>query len=1103
MDYLFPLFSDRPFPYPPQGILGWIVWVLWWVVLIYLIRRWHVYDSPLKGGKRWLLFGLLVAQLIFSLTFGIRIPAWGALALPELPLGPRGPILMLFSAVPWFLAAGFLGPFYAAIVAVIPGILVGLLDSHNPYFFLEMALMGVMLGAMLRQRYRTPFYRLLRHPLFAAFMLMLVYALIFIVDATFLPGGSLVSRLDYALSNLRSVLVAFGASLFIGGIAGEIFYLMKVRGWGSQGSLEPSPAERSLQARFFYTMVPLGLAVLIALIVGDWYISGRAARQMLHDRMSNAAGTAVDGIPFFLEAGQDLIQQISDDPRLYQASSSEIPDILRENLRRVPFFRQLYLLDVDENLVGSFPDQGYDLTTAPLDESKGYALAKNGVRVQSYAIPPRAGAKAAQVTFISNVLDGQDNVRGVLIGRVDLESNPFTQPVITSLNSLDDIDGTGYLLDERGRILYNPSSDQLMSPYTGQTSPEDPFSDQTASDGRRSLVYYRQAIGRPWAASMWVPASQGQQLSLEFATPLLLIVLLIAVATAILAKFAIQGVTTSMQNLAVESDRIAQGQLDHSLNVEGQDEVGQLRRSFEQMRQSLKARLDELNQLLEVSQGVASSLDLEESLQPVLIAVVASGAGSARIVLDPATFPDLNQAPGGVPTRLGLGPSTTKVESLDDQILELGRGQDQIILTNPARVRILRFDSGTRRPEALASFSMRHENQYYGVLWVAYDESHTFSDEEIRYLRTLTSQAALAVANANLFLSAEVGRQRLAAILESTPDPILVTDAQNRLLLANPAVRKAFSSVVTDFSAGQDVEKVIPNIELVRLLKTDATERQPVEITLPDERTYLAIASNTLMNGQRGGRVCVMRDITQFKELDALKSEFVSTVSHDLRSPLTLIRGYATMLQMVGELNDQQSNYVHKIVLGIENMSRLVNNLLDLGRIEAGVGLQLELIPVRDVVEQVISTLQHQAAQKQIDLVVNFPEDAEPIVEADQALIQQALQNLVENAIKYTESGGRVEVSFEVRQDNAVLKVADNGIGIAPVDQARLFERFYRVARRGAMQQRGTGLGLAIVKSIAERHGGRVWVESQLGKGSTFYFMIPLRQSKALEGGNS
>jgi signal transduction histidine kinase len=177
-------------------------------------------------------------------------------------------------------------------------------------------------------------------------------------------------------------------------------------------------------------------------------------------------------------------------------------------------------------------------------------------------------------------------------------------------------------------------------------------------------------------------------------------------------------------------------------------------------------------------------------------------------------------------------------------------------------------------------------------------------------------------------------------------------------------------------------------------------------------------------------------------------------------------------------------------------MSRLVTNLLDLGRIEAGIDLQLELVPVRDVIERVIGALQLQANQKRIQVGLQLQDQTIPLLEADQALLQQALHNLVENAIKYTESGGKVLVQVDARQDRMLFVVSDTGIGIAPVDQPHLFERFYRGAQQGNRQQRGTGLGLAIVKSISERHGGQVWVESQLGKGSAFYMAIPLRQNK-------
>jgi two-component system phosphate regulon sensor histidine kinase PhoR len=173
----------------------------------------------------------------------------------------------------------------------------------------------------------------------------------------------------------------------------------------------------------------------------------------------------------------------------------------------------------------------------------------------------------------------------------------------------------------------------------------------------------------------------------------------------------------------------------------------------------------------------------------------------------------------------------------------------------------------------------------------------------------------------------------------------------------------------------------------------------------------------------------------------------------------------------------------------------LIGNLLDVGRIEAGIGLQLEMILVRDMIKHVIDAAQMQANQKRVQLHVEIPENLPPLIEGDQALLQQALLNLVENAVKYTISGRSIWVRVTVRKHMMIFAVQDAGIGISPVDQPRLFEKFYRTTDSQGKKERGTGLGLAIVKSIIERHQGQVGVESQLGTGSIFYFEIPLRQS--------
>lgn len=412
-----------------------------------------------------------------------------------------------------------------------------------------------------------------------------------------------------------------------------------------------------------------------------------------------------------------------------------------------------------------------------------------------------------------------------------------------------------------------------------------------------------------------------------------------------------------------------------------------------------------------------------------------------------------------------------------------------------SRTRGLDIDPSLPHPESLSAVALRHENRYFGVLWAAYKKQKVFNEADIRFITTLASQAALAVANIRLFLAVDAGRRQLETILNSTPDPVLVTDASNRLILANPAASQLFNVVIRR-GERQDLQRTIQIKPLYDLLQEASDEKRTSEIKMPDGKTFLATASAMTAEGRTVGRVCIMRDVTQLKEIDTLKSEFVSTVSHDLRSPLTLMRGYATMLEMGGELNDQQKSYVRMIVQGVENMSKLVNNLLDLGRIDFGVGLQVEQIPVLDIIERVTGGLQMAARNKNIALSVEIPRDMPHAVEADQALLHQAVYNLVENAIKYTPDGGEVTVNLLTAPDTLTFAIKDSGIGIQPEDRKRLFEKFYRGTHREALAQRGTGLGLAIVKSIAERHRGRVWVESELGKGSTFFLQVPLTQPK-------
>ena len=1092
MEPIFSLFKGAfATPLWPTAI-GWLWWFGFAVLVAWFAYNWKNYQLVWDGRTWGLVLGLSIFAILLNNIIGLRLPAGAALPPPGIPQEPLGPAMMVLSVLPWVLAGGMLGPIAAALVGFVGGLVRFGIDTQSIFTPLEMALLAALFSAAVRQRFRTWPYRLLREPLVAAFLLTGVFGLLFVVDSFMIASGSIATRIDYAQTRLLYSTLAFAGEIFVAGVFAQVLSLMFPGVWGRRMPLVPSPGERSLEARFLLGTGTLITSLLVSLLIGDWLVAGAAARQMLQTRMQGTAELASQSVPFFLETGQNLAGQLALTPGLSTGNTEQLSALLEQQIRAVPFFDQLMVLDAGGRVVGYYPPaSASDLVLYP-EESAGLQLAFSGVLSQTYTIPPVENGKAARVSFVISLFDPEsESFERVLVGRTNLETNPFTQPLINSLKSLEKLNGEGVLLDENNRILYHGvSSNAVMGKYSGQSKQEATFFDDTSPNGTRNLVYYQPALGRSWAVVITVPAQQSQELALSIAAPLSVMILALAVVSLISLRLGLRTVTSSMQTLASEAVRIAQGQLDHPLPVEGVDEVGQLRRAFEQMRSSLQSRLEELNRLLLVSQGVASSLDMGDAVEPVLEAILATGASAVRVVLTQASLQDTER---DVPSIFALGPSKEKYLYLDAQILSLTQQQDKIVLTNVARARTFALPSGQPAPASLMAFPLRHENRFYGTLWAAYDQPRLFSEADVRFLTTLAGQAALAASNNHLFLSAEVGRQRLAAILASTPDPVLVTDHLNRLLLANPAAWQTLGAAVGT-GEGQQIEKVISHKPLLDILQVSSADKLSAEVTVASGQVFLATASPVVADGRLVGRVCILRDVTHFKELDTMKTEFVNTVSHDLRSPLTLMRGYATMLEMVGELNEQQQGYVKKIISGVENMARLVNNLLDLGRIEVGVGLQLETAPLFDIVDRVTSTLQMQASQKNIELNVDLPKNIAPLIEADHALLQQAMYNLVENAIKYTPQGGQVTVRTRIEADIFRFEVQDTGIGIAPIDQPRLFEKFYRGGQREAREQKGSGLGLAIVRSIAERHGGQVWLESQLGRGSTFFLEVPLKQ---------
>jgi signal transduction histidine kinase len=267
---------------------------------------------------------------------------------------------------------------------------------------------------------------------------------------------------------------------------------------------------------------------------------------------------------------------------------------------------------------------------------------------------------------------------------------------------------------------------------------------------------------------------------------------------------------------------------------------------------------------------------------------------------------------------------------------------------------------------------------------------------------------------------------------------------------------------------------------------------------LDDGRVVSVHVSPVIFRDEFLGTVSIFRDITHMIELDRLKSEFVATVSHELRTPMTSIKGYVEVLLMgaAGQLNEQQTHFLEIVKSNNERLAVLVNDLLDISRIEAGrVSLSRQPLDLHALAEEATEMINRrmQEENRPMEVSLEIPRRLRPAY-GDQERVQQIFENLLENAYQYTPESGSILLSIHEDNGELQIEVKDNGIGIFPDDLERIFERFYRGEDPLILATSGTGLGLSIVKHLVEMHGGRIWAESSgiPGDGSTFSFTLPV-----------
>ncbi len=501
----------------------------------------------------------------------------------------------------------------------------------------------------------------------------------------------------------------------------------------------------------------------------------------------------------------------------------------------------------------------------------------------------------------------------------------------------------------------------------------------------------------------------------------------------------------------------------------------------------LRQRVNVLETLSQVGRLVTASLDLDEVLKNIIdTAVNITEAEEGSLLI-------LDEDSGNLYMRAALNFEDEFVQtfrlptadSLAGNVIQTGK---PVILDQDSPQKI----KTSYLVKSLLYVPLRAHGRIIGVLGVDNRESdRTFQEQDLTLVTALADYAAVAIENARLFTSTEIERHKLAAILSHIEDGVIVVDENQNIVLAN-RIARSFFELDDQRLEGRSFQNVFEDYpDLLDLIANGhGTLPYRDEIELDDER-ILDAQLNQIPNV---GLTITMHDVTYFKELDRIKSNFVHAVSHDLRSPLTSILGYIELLDRVGPVNERQEQFIKRVRTSVENITELINDLLDLGRIESGLDSRKEWVSLAKIIQYSTENYKETLRQRNQKLTLDIPSDLASIF-GDTVRLRQVIDNLLGNAIRYTPEGGAISIIAREENKKVFLQVSDTGYGIPAKDLPHIFDKFYR-ASNVVEDFVGSGLGLAIVKSIVENHQGRVWVDSIEGEGTTFTIVLPIEQQE-------
>ncbi len=1043
----------------PEGWIEWILFFGWTVLLAVLV--YHFYQKERiqeKNPANWIFYIFL--SIICSLLFSVRaFPIQFQFFPTAIPENSDFYILIL-QAMPWIAAAVFGKPILSIALALSGSIVFTGFYGHSVFTILLFSTIGYLFNVFLRSTNKLlePYQQ---HPIILISLVIVAAIPLFYIEQFASTRGGIALRLDASFHEGWTFYLSRISELLITGIFAEI--LIQKRSIKNKHTSEIQNERMGSKQKKTMHLISLFYLMLLMLTV-LWNVSRinilNSYREDMNTRLEHINASLTS--PFTTNAIR--VDQLSK-TTLIKGTASEMNAEIKTLFQPVQNVDEFYLFDNHGSLVYAYPSTSEE----EMQISDQEILIYQDVLSEKTILGSFSRGKESSLfmSILYPIIDNEDTVQRIVLTRMDLTRNPAFSAISTLLSEYE----------RNGmRLEFVNTQFDIHIPWTEMI------------DGENEQFSAAITTYVPMNLDGW-----GTQLTLgknvflaEFFNQIYLSFFLALAGIIFIGGLFFYRWAKLEESLTYLTNRFSAAS-----NVDGNlqrlnsypDSVV----DFLDVLKNVFQKIEFHHQKTETYLNLWNNHDDKESFRAVLEAALAFFAGQDSVYVRLFIENRIGEDTPQIYTHAEVE-NIKDFTYLNEQILLLGKEQDQLVVGNTGRFHQLTRALGKPFPQAFILKRIPMDKARSALLFIAYRDAQEFSPDFIEDFLERTNEFSRQLVKIDQLQQRLLEKNILSQLFDDLNFPLFIFI--NKILLYGNKAANDFL-MLDETEEHTSIEKRVQQNEIYNLMLKNYSQDHSVLTRETRDGSKFEI---DILNEEQPeiGKITVilLKDITREKKREEITRDFVTMLSHDLRSPITILQGYSKMMPMVGELNVTQQDYLEKIKSGLEIISSLVEGILLEDRIENGIQIIPEDIELGEILRDIKKQLDSLANQKRVTIEMKGISQ-ELKVNGDPILIKQAFYNVISNAVKYTEMDSIVKIMGEEKEEVIIIQIQDNGPGIASIDLPLIFEKYYHPKGNGSLYDKQGGMGLYISKFVIEAHHGTISVNSQLGKGTTFTLNIP------------